>query len=210
GVAVALGEHAPGVERDSERGHVRAQRTYRRLGRGARTLRSEFRVRDVTLVAEREAEMHALLPCDVELIAWDIVAHLVAPVVGEPELARLRMPVEADAVAYPLGEHFHVRSVGLHPHDGRDGSWRETHIAWGADRHVEHVIGTERDELPRVPRARIRQAVPNDHRFRWRVEPLLDVVEAQEPTRGRHVQRAVAHRDAVRLIEPTGDLDAPV
>ena len=97
---------------------MRAQRTNRRLGRGARTLRPELRIRDVTLMAVRKAEMHALLPRDVELIARDIVAHLVAPVVGEPELARLRMPVEADAVAYPLGEHFHVRSVGPHPHDG--------------------------------------------------------------------------------------------
>ena len=34
---------------------------------------------------------------------------------------------------------------------------------------------------------------------------LFDVVEPQEPTRGRHVQRAVPHRDAIGLIETAGD-----
>ena len=39
---------------------------------------------------------------------------------------------------------------------------------------------------------------------------LLDVVEPQEPARGGHVQRPVPHRDAVGLIEPTGDQHDPV
>ena len=34
---------------------------------------------------------------------------------------------------------------------------------------------------------------------------LLDVIEPQKLAGGRHVQRAVAHRDAVRLIQATGD-----
>ena len=38
-----------------------------------------------------------------------------------------------------------------------------------------------------------------------RVEVLFDVVEPQEPARGRHVQRAVPHRDAIGLIEAAGD-----
>ena len=38
-----------------------------------------------------------------------------------------------------------------------------------------------------------------------RVEVLFDVVEPQELARGRHVERAVPHRDAIGLIEAGGD-----
>ena len=36
---------------------------------------------------------------------------------------------------------------------------------------------------------------------------LFDVVEPQEPARGRHIQGAVPHRDAIGLIEAAGDHD---
>ena len=34
---------------------------------------------------------------------------------------------------------------------------------------------------------------------------LFDVVEPQQPARGRHIQGAVPHRDAIGLIEAAGD-----
>ena len=115
------------------------------------------------------------------------------------------MPVESDAVAHALGEHLDVRSVGLHPQDGRHHGRRHADVARRADRHVQQVVGTEGDELPRVAGLRVRQAVTHDDRRGRRVEVPLDVVEPQQPARGRHVERAVSHRDAVGLIEPAGD-----
>ena len=59
-------------------------------------------------------------------------------------------------------------------------------------------------------RLRIRQVVTNGDRRGRRIEVFLDVVEPQEPARGRDVQRAVAHRDAVGLIEAARDHHDPV
>ncbi len=96
-------------------------------------------------------------------------------------------------------------AVGLHPHDRGGHRRRRADVARRTDRHVQHVVRTEGDELPGVAGVRIRQVVADRDRRGRRVEVLFDVVEPQEPARGRHVQRAVAHRDAVGLIETAGD-----
>jgi hypothetical protein len=57
---------------------------------------------------------------------------------------------------------------------------------------------------------RIREIVAHHDRRGRRVEVVLDVVEPQQLTRGRHVQRAVPHRDAVGLREPPGNRDDAV
>ena len=49
------------------------------------------------------------------------------------------------------------------------------------------------------------RSVANRDRRGRRVEVLFDVVEPQEPARGRHVQRAVPHREAIGLVETAGD-----
>src|SRR5207253_8460070 len=72
------------------------------------------------------------------------------------------------------------------------------------NRRVQHVVRSERDELPRVALIRVRKLVVDGDRRRRRVEVLLDIVEAEDLTGGRHIQRAVAYRDAVRLTEPRG------
>jgi len=75
------------------------------------------------------------------------------------------------------------------------------------NRRVQHVVRSERDELPRVALIRVRKLVVDGDRRRRRVEVLLDIVEAEDLTGGRHIQRAVAYRDAVRLTEPRGNRD---
>ena len=60
-----------------------------------------------------------------------------------------------------------VRSVGLHPQNGRDHRRGDADVAWRADRHVQMIVGAERDELPEVSGVGIRQAVSHDHRL-WR------------------------------------------
>ena len=60
------------------------------------------------------------------------------------------------------------------------------------------------------PALGVREVLPDDD-GRWgRVEVLLDVIEPQNPARGRHVQRAVSHRDAIGLIETGRDHHDPV
>src|SRR5260221_5625883 len=95
-VAVFGRKHRAGVEAHAERGDVGAQllRGWRELA--ARMALGEIGVRDVSGVAIRKPEMHAGPGCMVQLVGWNVVAHEVAPVVGEPQLLRLRVPAETD------------------------------------------------------------------------------------------------------------------
>src|SRR6476646_10674107 len=105
-VLVTGGKHVPSVEREAERRHMGAELLHGRFGRRAGPLSAELRIRYVTLVTVRESEVHAALPRDIELVARHIVAEHVATVICEPQLVRARVPIEADAVAHALGEHF--------------------------------------------------------------------------------------------------------
>ncbi len=66
----------------------------------ARALRAELGIGRVALVAERKAEVLAAARDVVELVGGQVVAEQVAAVVGEPERAVGRVPVEADRVAH--------------------------------------------------------------------------------------------------------------
>src|SRR5438105_3787755 len=97
-VLVAGREHIARIERETERGHVGAELLNGRLRRRAGALRSELRIRHIALMAEWKAEVEARLPGDIELVVRQVVAEHVAAVIGEPQLARLRVPIEADGV----------------------------------------------------------------------------------------------------------------
>ena len=68
-----------------------------RLELAARLLVAELGIGIVAGVAVREAEVQPGLRRVVQLVGRHVVAEHVAAVVGEPELLRRRMPVEADA-----------------------------------------------------------------------------------------------------------------
>src|SRR6185503_9821713 len=138
------------VERETERGHVSAELLHGWRASRAGTLSAELRIRRITLVAEWKAEVHAGLPGDIELVVRQVVAEHVAAVIGEPQLARFRVPVEADAVAHALSEHLEVGPVGPHPQYGRNPGRRHADVARRADRYVQQIVGSEGDELPRM------------------------------------------------------------
>src|SRR5204862_888711 len=98
-------EHVARVEREAERRHVSAELLHGWLGRRAGALRTEFRILHIALMTEWKAEVQAALPGDIELVVRHVVAHHVATVIGEPQLARLRVPIEADGIADAFGEH---------------------------------------------------------------------------------------------------------
>src|SRR5882672_9054585 len=97
-VAVLRREHSAGVEAHAERGYVRAQLDRRRYRVGARARIAELRVRDVAFMTERIAEVLSRCRGVVQFVTGDIVAEPVAAVVREPQVVRVRVPVEKPTV----------------------------------------------------------------------------------------------------------------
>ena len=124
------------------------------------------------------------------------------------QISRVRgMPVEADGVADAAGEDLDAGAVRLHPEDrgvSRVVLLFVADVAGRADRHVEHAVRSEGDELLPVVRV-LRQRVVDDHRLARRLQARLDVVEADDAADLADVQRAVVEGDAVRLVEALGD-----
>jgi hypothetical protein len=166
--------------------------------------RAELRVDDVLGVAIRKPEVHARPWRAIELVIGNVVAHVVAPVVGEPELVRLRIPVEADAVAYAARENLHAGSVGFEARDRGIRGVAQANVAGRADGNVEEAVGTETDELPAVQRV-VWIAVVEHDRVRRMLEVALDVVIAEDSPCVGHVEGAVAERDTVRRGETRSD-----
>ena len=133
-------------------------------------------------MAERETEVEAGLRGDVEFVVRHVVAEHVAAVVGEPQLARHRMPGEPDAVAHTFCEDLRAGTIGLHSDDRGRHRRRRADVARRTDRHVQHVVRAEGDVLPGVAGVRVRQVGADRDRRGRRVEVLFDVVEPQQPT----------------------------
>ena len=188
-----------------------ACRAPRRAGRaccagGANSLHgalaAEFRVRDGAGVAIRIAEVLAGARDVIERVGRHVVAQLVAAVVVNHSSLRARIPVEADGVAHARARRLRapMPSAFIRMMFGVPIGVRLADVARRADRNVELAVGPEGDELAAVV-AVGRKAVGDDHRLRRIVEAALDVVEAQDAVDGRHVERAVAKRDARRLAQ---------
>ena len=87
----------------------------------------------------------------VQLVGRLVVTHVVAPVVGEPEILRGRIEVEAHAVAHAARDHLRLAASQVDPGDGRvQRGGRRADVARRADGNVELAVGTEGDELPAV------------------------------------------------------------
>src|SRR5262249_56598807 len=97
---VALGKHPSGVEAHAEGRDVRAEKPGRSGELRARASGIVIGVAQTVAVTVGEAEVLARAPQAVQLVRGLVVAEPVAPIVSEPELAALRLEVEADAVAY--------------------------------------------------------------------------------------------------------------
>jgi hypothetical protein len=96
----SAGKLRAGVEAHPERGDVRPEVLRRRGELAASVLRAEIRIADRAAVAVRIAEALAAPRDAIELVGRLVVAELVAPVVGEPQFPRARVPVEAHRVAH--------------------------------------------------------------------------------------------------------------
>src|SRR5450759_3953910 len=198
--AVLGGEHRTRVEPHPERRDVGAQLEGRRAEALAGKLLAELRVGDVSSVAVREPEVEAGVRREVQLVGGAVVSEPVAPVVREPQLLRLGMPVETDRVPHAAGDDFEARTVGPEARDRGVRVAAPADVAWRADRDVEEPVRPERDELPAVVRI-LRERVRHDDRRRRALQPFFDAVEAEEAGDFHDVERAVPHGDAVRLVQ---------
>jgi hypothetical protein len=96
---------------------MRPELPRRRLEFAAPAPRAEFGIGQVAAVAEGVAEMQPGARRAVEFVGRAVVAQHVAAVVGEPQHAIDRAPVEADAVAHAAGEDLASGAVGVHAQD---------------------------------------------------------------------------------------------
>src|SRR6185503_6705651 len=165
---VALWKHLPGVEAHAEGRHVRAKEPGWRGELRARAPRVVLGVAQAVAVTEGKAEVLARAREAVQLVGRLVVAEPVAPVVGEPELAGLRLEVEADAVAHAARDHLGTAARNIELRDGRmQQTGRRADVARRADGHVETTVRTERDELPAV--VSVGRVGVADHLGLWRL-----------------------------------------
>src|SRR5207249_8266233 len=145
-------EHLARVEAHPERCGVRAQERGGLDEVVAGLAPSELGIGEIALMAVRVAEvLLARLREAVQLVLGKVLREPVALIVGEPELARLRMEVETDGVAHAAGDDLHTAAVEVHAADVRVlVRVGITDIAGRADRHVELAVGSDLDELPAV------------------------------------------------------------
>ena len=154
----------------------------------------------------------------VQLVRRDIVPHEVPPVVGKPEFARRRMPVEAHGIAHAAHIDFQVRSVRVHAHYRRITRIRAlADVARCAHGNVQLAVGAESDELP--PMMSVGRETRVDHdRFRGIFQAVFDVVVPENPADLGDVERSVAKRNPTRHPEPAvqdnhlvgGEVSVPV
>src|SRR6188472_1558521 len=94
--------------------------------------------------------MEAGLGCGVELVGRNIVAQVVAAVVGEEQLARDRVPVEPDRVADAAGVDLELVAIRAEPDDRAFEALNLADVAGSADRDVELAVGAKSGIAPAV------------------------------------------------------------
>jgi hypothetical protein len=137
----------------------------------------------------------------VQLVRRLIVTQQVSPVVGKPQLLRLRVPIEPDGVANAMGEDFEPVAIGLHPQNGRVAFIVAlAHVARRSNRHIQHAVRPEADELPAVMPVS-GKAIIDHNRLWWISQVVFDVVKAQNAVDGSYIEGAVTKRYPIAACE---------
>src|SRR3954471_22229097 len=113
-VAILRRKHRPRVEPHADRGAMRIELPRGRLKFAARVFAPKLWIGDLARVTVRESERETFLWRVIQLVRRNVVAEQVASIVGEPQLAGCRMPVESNAVAHTAGEDLAARAIRLH------------------------------------------------------------------------------------------------
>src|SRR5262245_26555718 len=194
-------KHGPGVEAHPERRSMRPKQGSWLDEVITRLAPPELRIGKIALMTVGIAEVLPYLRRAIQLIVGQILREPVALVVGEPQLAGLRMKVKAHRVTHATRHDLRATAVEVDPADVRVlFGVRLADVAWRSHRHIELAIGADLDELPAVWDVAGELIVDRDRRGRA-VELVLDVVVAGDRLRGRDVERALVELDAVRQLE---------
>ena len=199
-VAILSREHGAGVEPHAERRGVRAHQRDRRYVVLAVVAPAELDVGDIALMAIRLAEIQAELGDAVELVVGQVLRQPVAAVVGEVELVRLRIPVEADRVADAEGDLFGAGAVEIHAAQLAMILIMQHVVAGLTDFEIELVVRADGQELPAM-RLVLGQVLVDDDRLRRLVDLVFDIVDLGDLRQLGDVERAVLVGHAVRAIE---------
>src|SRR5574337_1160774 len=191
------------VKENTERRHVRPQFHCRRGDLLTPPLLPEPGIGNGSPMTIGKAEMQPPARRMIQLVRRQIVAHPVSSVVGEPELMRLRMPIEPNRIADAPREDLQLGPVRQIGRDRRVARvFALTDITWRADRDIQPAVGTEANELPAMM-AIPGKAVVHYHGRRRVLQVSLDIVVPQDPVYLGYVERAVVKCDAIRHIQAT-------
>ena len=97
-----------------------------------------------------KAEIHAGARSNVQLVWRDVIAHLVAAVLGKPQYFRQRIPVKSNSVADAARKDLEGAAVRFHPGYGGIRIRRFAHITRRADIGIQHAVRTKCQKLPAV------------------------------------------------------------
>src|SRR5690242_15614673 len=98
---------------------------------------TEKRIRNVSLMTIRKAEIHIFVGRMIKLIGWNIIPQIITSIVREPHLFSLWVPRKPDSIAYAGRIDLHLIAIGLHAQNGfMPLTWRLTNIARRAHRNI--------------------------------------------------------------------------
>src|SRR5216684_1435758 len=204
-VAIFISKSAAGVELQAERGRMGPEQCDRLGELAARVPPTEFRVREVALVAIGIAEVVlAGLGDAIELVLRQVLRQPIARVLGEVELLQRRMPVHSHDLADTVGVDLEALPIESDAIDLAVPLRRQADVAGRADLEVELLVRANGEVFPAV-RLFLWQIAQDDGGL-WRVvEVVLDLLDLGDLMKLGDVQRALVQVYAVRPIETGGN-----
>ncbi len=127
-------------------------------------------------MAKWESEIQSRQRSMVQGIQWQIIPPPVTAIVGEPEIAGHRMPVESHRITNTIRINLQAAAIWFHPHDrGVSPIFILAHIAWFPHRHIQPFVRSESDVFPTVMLI-LRKSIVHQHWLRRILHGLFDIV----------------------------------
>ena len=206
--AVLLRQHGTLIEVDAQCRHVGAEGDDGCRRRPGQRMVGELGGAVAAAAEIGKTEVHSGSGRVVELVRRPVVAHPVRPVVGEVELSRPRMEVQAHRVAHTVGEDLRRAAGDGQTNDGPLETVQRADIAGCAHGHVDPIVRPDGRVAPAVM-ALVGKAVEQDLAVRG--AHVLEVLHAvaHDPVPLGNVEPAVPPGDAVGHLEAAQHLHRP-
>lgn len=160
---------------------------------------AELGVFDVTGVAVWVAEVQAWAFGMIELIWRHVLTEIVSPVVSEPDIACLGIPIEAYSVPDSSGKDLKLCAIRVHPGDGSIRIALVTDIAGSSNRQIELAIRPKRNKLPAMGRI-FREIIFDNHIFRV-IKIFLNIVESEDAADLSNIEVPIFESNSIRHVQ---------